>query len=166
MAITRGNAFVATGVLFSFFISFLSWPGVFMLGSDTSSNTFFGKTEGHRHQRYGVNQVVSVATIFLFTLKHALILTAVVVGLMVLLQSYVIKKIVPAAPPRPRGALVRLGGVWQPANTGSIAADSIGVEQHHLVAALNLIPDLPGRIALPRPRAISSSSSSLATPPK
>lgn len=39
---TLGLAFAATGVLFPFFSPFLGWLGVFLTGSDTSSNALFG----------------------------------------------------------------------------------------------------------------------------
>ena len=39
---TLGLAFAATGVLFPFFSALLGWLGVFLTGSDTSSNALFG----------------------------------------------------------------------------------------------------------------------------
>ena len=125
MVVTLGNAFAATGVFFPFFAPFLGWLGVFMTGSDTSSNAFFSKLHVVTAQQIGVDPVVlvaanssggvcgkmispqsiSVATsatnqvgkegdIFRFTLKHSIILCAVV-GIMVTLQAYVIKWIIP-----------------------------------------------------------------------
>lgn len=125
MAITLGNAFAKTGFLFPFFAAFLGWLGVFMTGSDTSSNAFFGKLQEVTATQIGVDPVVTVganssggvcgkmispqslsvataavglvgheADIFRFTLKHSLILTTVV-GIMAMLQAYVIKWIVP-----------------------------------------------------------------------
>ncbi len=125
MVVTLGNAFAATGVFFPFFAPFLGWLGVFMTGSDTSSNAFFSKLHVVTAQQIGVDPVVlvaanssggvcgkmispqsiSVATsatgqvgkegdIFRFTLKHSLILTAVV-GIMVTLQAYVLKWMIP-----------------------------------------------------------------------
>jgi L-lactate transport len=48
---TLGLAFAATGAAFPFFSSFLGWLGVFLTGSDTSSNALFGGlqsiTAGH-----------------------------------------------------------------------------------------------------------------------
>jgi lactate permease len=125
MAITLGNAFATTGVLFPFFASFLGWLGVFMTGSDTSSNALFGKLQEVTATQIGVDPVITVsantsggvcgkmispqslsvataavglvgheADIFRFTLKHSIILTAVI-GMFAMLQSYVIKWIVP-----------------------------------------------------------------------
>jgi len=125
MVVTLGDAFAATGVFFPFFAPFLGWLGVFMTGSDTSSNAFFSKLHVVSAQQIGVDPVVlvaanssggvcgkmispqsiSVATsatgqvgkegdIFRFTLKHSIILTAVV-GVLVTLQAYVIKWIIP-----------------------------------------------------------------------
>jgi lactate permease len=42
---TLGLAFAATGVLFPFFSSLLGWLGVFLTGSDTSSNALFGNLQ-------------------------------------------------------------------------------------------------------------------------
>ena len=125
MVITLGNAFASTGAFFPFFAPFLGWLGVFMTGSDTSSNAFFSKLQVVTGQQIGVDPVVlvaantsggvcgkmispqsiSVATsatnqvgkegdIFRFTLKHSILLTAVI-GVMVTLQAYVIKWIIP-----------------------------------------------------------------------
>ncbi|MDR3631008.1 MAG: lactate permease LctP family transporter [Desulfocapsaceae bacterium] len=125
MVVTLGNAFAATGVFFPFFAPFLGWLGVFMTGSDTSSNAFFSKLHVVTAQQIGVDPVVLVAAnssggvcgkmispqsiavatsatglvgkesdIFRFTLKHSIILTAVV-GVMVALQAYAVKWIIP-----------------------------------------------------------------------
>lgn len=125
MAISLGNAFAKTGILFPFFAAFLGWLGVFMTGSDTSSNALFGKLQEVTATQIGIDPVVtvganssggvcgkmispqslSVATaavglvghesdIFRFTLKHSLILTTVV-GIITMLQAYVIKWIIP-----------------------------------------------------------------------
>ncbi|HPS59509.1 MAG TPA: L-lactate permease, partial [Spirochaetota bacterium] len=127
MAITLGYAFASTGVLFPFFAAFLGWLGVFMTGSDTSTNALFGKLQAVTAGQLGINplvtvnantcggvcgkmispQSISVATaathmvgkeseIFRFTLKHSLILTTIV-GIICMLQAYVIKWIVPEA---------------------------------------------------------------------
>jgi len=42
---TLGLAFAATGVLFPFFSAVLGWLGVFLTGSDTSSNALFGNLQ-------------------------------------------------------------------------------------------------------------------------
>lgn len=61
MAITLGNAFALTGPLFPFFAAFLGWLGVFMTGSDTSSNALFGKLQEVTATKIGVDPVVTVA---------------------------------------------------------------------------------------------------------
>jgi len=127
MVITLGTAFAMTGALFPFFSAFVGWLGVFMTGSDTSSNALFGKLQYVTATKIGVDPIVTVAAnssggvcgkmispqslavataavglvghesdIFRFTLKHSIILTAVV-GVMACLQAYVIKWIVPVA---------------------------------------------------------------------
>jgi len=45
MTATLGLAFAATGALFPFFSSLLGWLGVFLTGSDTSSNALFGNLQ-------------------------------------------------------------------------------------------------------------------------
>ena len=125
MAITLGYAFASTGWLFPFFAAFLGWLGVFMTGSDTSTNALFGKLQAVTAGQIGINplvtvnantcggvcgkmispQSISVATaatnmvgkesdIFRFTLKHSLILTAVV-GIICMLQAYVFTWMIP-----------------------------------------------------------------------
>jgi lactate permease len=42
---TLGLAFAATGVMFPFFSVLLGWIGVFLTGSDTSSNALFGNLQ-------------------------------------------------------------------------------------------------------------------------
>jgi lactate permease len=61
MVVTLGKAFASTGVLFPFFAAFLGWLGVFMTGSDTSSNAFFSKLHVVTAQQIGVDPVVLVA---------------------------------------------------------------------------------------------------------
>lgn len=125
MAITLGNAFATTGAVFPFFAAFLGWLGVFMTGSDTSSNALFGKLQEVTATQIGVDPVVTVAAnssggvcgkmispqslsvataatglvgqegdIFRFTLKHSLILTAVI-GAMTYLQAYYLTWMIP-----------------------------------------------------------------------
>jgi lactate permease len=43
--VTLGFAFATTGALFPFFSSLLGWLGVFLTGSDTSSNALFGNMQ-------------------------------------------------------------------------------------------------------------------------
>ncbi|MCX5683551.1 MAG: lactate permease LctP family transporter [Planctomycetota bacterium] len=61
MAIALGNAFALTGVLFPFFAAFLGWLGVFMTGSDTSSNALFGRLQEVTATQIGVDPVVTVS---------------------------------------------------------------------------------------------------------
>ena len=61
MVVTLGKAFASTGALFPFFAAFLGWLGVFMTGSDTSSNAFFSKLHVVTAQQIGVDPVVLVA---------------------------------------------------------------------------------------------------------
>jgi lactate permease len=50
-----------TGVLFPFFAPLLGWLGVFITGSDTSSNALFGKVQFATARSIGVDPVVTVA---------------------------------------------------------------------------------------------------------
>jgi lactate permease len=58
---TLGLAFAATGVLFPFFSSFLGWLGVFLTGSDTSSNALFGTLQVVTAGKLGMNPVLMAA---------------------------------------------------------------------------------------------------------
>lgn len=60
MAITLGYAFASTGKLFPFFAAFLGWLGVFMTGSDTSTNALFGKLQAVTAEQLGINPLVTV----------------------------------------------------------------------------------------------------------
>ncbi|MGO9377729.1 MAG: L-lactate permease [Dissulfurispiraceae bacterium] len=125
MVITLGNAFASTGVLFPFFAAFLGWLGVFMTGSDTSSNAFFAKLHVVTAQQIGIDPVVTVAanssggvcgkmispqSIAVATSATGLVghegdifrftlkhslLLTTVIGIMVYLQAYVITWIIP-----------------------------------------------------------------------
>jgi lactate permease len=61
MAITLGYAFASSGQLFPFFAAILGWLGVFMTGSDTSSNALFGKLQAVTAERIGIDPIVTVA---------------------------------------------------------------------------------------------------------
>jgi lactate permease len=61
MAITLGYAFASTGVIFPFFAAVLGWLGVFMTGSDTSSNALFGKLQAVTAEKIGIDPVITVA---------------------------------------------------------------------------------------------------------
>jgi lactate permease len=125
MAITLGNAFATTGKAFPFFAAFLGWLGVFMTGSDTSSNALFGKLQEVTATSIGVDPVVtvaantsggvcgkmispqslSVATAAVGLVGHEAdifrftlkhsLILTTVIGVFAYLQSYVIKWIVP-----------------------------------------------------------------------
>ncbi len=61
MATTLGNAFASTGKFFPFFSPFLGWLGVFMTGSDTSTNALFGKLQEVTANKIGVDPVILVS---------------------------------------------------------------------------------------------------------
>ena len=61
MSITMANALASTGVLFPFFSPFLGWLGVFLTGSDTSSNSLFCKLQYVTAEKLGIDPVVAVA---------------------------------------------------------------------------------------------------------
>ena len=116
---TLGLAFSSTGALFPFFSAMLGWIGVFLTGSDTSSNALFGNLQVVTAERLHlspvlmaaanssggvVGKMISLQTIavaaaatgmstsgqsklFRFTLKHSLLLGALV-GVIVLLYSH------------------------------------------------------------------------------
>ena len=61
ITITIAEALASTGVLFPFFAPILGWLGVFITGSDTSSNALFGKLQAATATSIGVDPVVTVA---------------------------------------------------------------------------------------------------------
>ena len=61
ISITIADALASTGVLFPFFAPILGWLGVFITGSDTSSNALFGKLQHATATSIGVDPVVTVA---------------------------------------------------------------------------------------------------------
>ena len=58
---TLGLAFAASGVLFPFFSPLLGWLGVFLTGSDTSSNALFGNLQVVTAQRLGFSSTLMAA---------------------------------------------------------------------------------------------------------
>ncbi len=58
---TLGLAFAATGKLFPFFSALLGWLGVFLTGSDTSTNALFGNLQVVTASRLGLNPVLMAA---------------------------------------------------------------------------------------------------------
>jgi lactate permease len=61
MSISMAKALANTGILFPFFAPILGWLGVFITGSDTSSNALFGKLQHTTANTLGVDPVVTVA---------------------------------------------------------------------------------------------------------
>jgi L-lactate transport len=59
---TLGLAFAATGAMFPFFSSMLGWLGVFLTGSDTSSNALFGSLQVVTANRLGFGPVLIAAS--------------------------------------------------------------------------------------------------------
>lgn len=62
MIATLGLAFAATGWWFPFFSAFLGWLGVFVTGSDTSSNALFGNLQVITAEALGLNPLLTAAT--------------------------------------------------------------------------------------------------------
>ena len=60
MSITMALALATTGSLFPFFSPILGWLGVFLTGSDTSSNALFSKLQYSSAASIGVNPAVTV----------------------------------------------------------------------------------------------------------
>lgn len=61
MSITMATALASTGALFPFFSPILGWLGVFLTGSDTSSNALFCKLQYNSAQAIGVDPLVTVS---------------------------------------------------------------------------------------------------------
>ncbi|WP_027366747.1 L-lactate permease [Desulfocurvibacter africanus] len=61
MSSTMGLAFTLTGPMFPFFSPILGWLGVFLTGSDTSSNALFGALQKTTAQQIGVSPELCVA---------------------------------------------------------------------------------------------------------
>jgi lactate permease len=61
MSITMAMALAATGGFFPFFSPILGWLGVFLTGSDTSSNALFCKLQATSADTLGVDPVVTVS---------------------------------------------------------------------------------------------------------
>jgi lactate permease len=123
---TLGLAFAATGVLFPFFSPLLGWLGVALTGSDTSSNVLFGNLQQISARAVGVSPLLAAAanssggvmgkminaqsivvagaatdrqgsegSILRYVFGHSLIL-ACLVGVVVLIQGYLIPCVIPA----------------------------------------------------------------------
>jgi lactate permease len=61
MSYTTAKALAATGLLFPFFSPILGWLGVFMTGSDTSSNAMFATQQGSTAAAIGIDPVITVS---------------------------------------------------------------------------------------------------------
>lgn len=62
MTVALGRAFTITGMAFPFVSAFLGWLGVFVTGSDTSSNALFCSMQKVTAQSMDINPVLTVAT--------------------------------------------------------------------------------------------------------
>ena len=58
---TLGLALAGSGAAFPFFSSYLGWLGVFLTGSDTSSNALFGNLQVVSARAIGINPVLTAA---------------------------------------------------------------------------------------------------------
>jgi lactate permease len=122
---TMGLAFASTKTAFPFFSPLLGWLGVALTGSDTASNVLFGNLQQITAQQIGMSALLAAASnssggvmgkmidaqsivvagvatgqqggegaILRYVFKHSLTL-ALLVGVLVLLQAYVVPQIVP-----------------------------------------------------------------------
>jgi len=125
MTNSLGMIFTKTGHWFPLVAPFIGWIGVFLTGSDTSSNVLFGGLQKATAESLGLSPILMGAsntsggvmgkmispqslavacaacgmvgeegTLFRFTLKHSLFLTAIV-GLMVYVQAYYLQWMIP-----------------------------------------------------------------------
>ena len=125
---TLGLAFTHTGWLYPFFAPMLGWLGVALTGSDTSCNALFGSLQRITAEQLGLNPILIVATnstggvmgkmidaqsivvaavateqsgdegqILRFVFFHSLVLAAMI-GVLTLLQAYVLDWMVPVLP--------------------------------------------------------------------
>ncbi len=61
MSVTMAMALASTGSLFPFFSPILGWLGVFLTGSDTSSNALFCKLQSSSAEAIGIDPVITVS---------------------------------------------------------------------------------------------------------
>jgi lactate permease len=125
MTYTLGAGAAALGIFFPLASAFLGWVAVMLTGSDTSGNALFGNLQVVAAHQLNLNPVLFAATnssggvmgkmispqniatgvsvtnlkgqegrVFARTFKHSVILTALL-GIMVLIQQYVVPGIVP-----------------------------------------------------------------------
>lgn len=122
---SMGLAFASTGFLFPFFSPLLGWLGVALTGSDTSSNVLFGNLQQITAERLGFSPILAAAanssggvmgkmidaqsivvagiatgqhgqegTILRYVFFHSIAL-AVLVGLLVAAQAYLVPQMIP-----------------------------------------------------------------------
>jgi lactate permease len=125
---SMGLAFASTGFLFPFFSPLLGWLGVALTGSDTSSNVLFGNLQQITAERLGISPILATAanssggvmgkmidaqsivvagvatgqhgqegTILRYVFVHSIVL-AILVGLVVATQAYVLPQMIPSMP--------------------------------------------------------------------
>jgi len=128
MTYTLGLGVASVGVFYPLLSPFLGWIAVFLSGSDTSGNALFGNLQVVAANQLGLNPVLIAATnssggvmgkmispqniatgvavtalkgqegvVFARTFKHSVALT-VLLGLLVMLQQYVMPWMIPALP--------------------------------------------------------------------
>jgi len=128
---SMGLAFASTGVLFPFFSPLLGWLGVALTGSDTSSNVMFGNLQQITAERVGISPILAAAanssggvmgkmidaqslvvasvatnqrgqegTILRYVFLHSIVL-AIMVGVVVATQAYLLPQMIPVAGPLP-----------------------------------------------------------------
>jgi lactate permease len=61
ITLTIAQGLAGSGILFPFFAPLLGWLGVFITGSDTSSNALFGKLQATTAASIGVDPLVTVS---------------------------------------------------------------------------------------------------------
>lgn len=125
MSTTMALVLANTGFLFPFFSPILGWLGVFLTGSDTSSNALFCGLQQNTAHQLGLNETLMVTAnttggvcgkmispqsisiacasagivgkesdLFRFTVKHSLILVAIM-GCMTMAQQYIFSWMIP-----------------------------------------------------------------------
>jgi len=123
---SMGLAFASTGFLFPFFSPLLGWLGVALTGSDTSSNVLFGNLQQITAERLGISPLLAAAanssggvmgkmidaqsivvagiatgqhgqegTILRYVFVHSIVL-AILVGLVVATQAYLLPQMIPS----------------------------------------------------------------------
>lgn len=128
LSYTLGLLFASTGAIFPFISPLLGWLGVFLTGSDFSSNALFGKLQQVTAEQIGVNPVLTVAanssggvmgkmispsSIAVATASTGLvgkeselfrftilhsIFLVIIMGIMTLIQAYIIPEMIPINP--------------------------------------------------------------------